>query len=57
VKVLLRDSGIVVWDLESDGRADKAGLRTRAVHEARWQHREKNGRGKLVDLKPPSKTP
>ncbi len=57
MKVLLRDSGIVVWDLESDGRADKAGLRTRAVHDARWQHREKNGRGKLVDLKPPSKTP
>jgi len=26
VKVLLRDSGIVVWDLESGGPADKAGL-------------------------------
>jgi len=57
VKVLLRDSGIVVWDLESGGPAEKAGLRTRGVLDARWQRRENNGGGKPVDLKPPSKTP
>ncbi len=57
MKVLLRDSGIVVWDLESGGPAEKAGLRTRGVLDARWQRRENNGGGKPVDLKPPSKTP